>query len=229
MVVEGKAGKTHGNSITVVGVGPAKGFLTQRAMEIISRAEVVFGSRRALELAREHIRGDKVELTRFDEEEMARILETGAKKEVVVLSTGDPMVSGLGKLIKGRIEPGISSIQLALARLGVDLCEAVVVDAHGRENYSEILRALEFRNRVLVLIDRKFDPVTLIGLVERELAGKLRRLAILTNLGMEDERVIEFEAGDSTEMIAQLVIESDLAIVYAETSEPADSINGKMD
>ena len=209
--------------ITVVGVGPANGFLTERAIEIISRAEVVFGSRRALELASKHIRGDRVELTRFDEGEIGMILKAGEERKVVVLSTGDPMVSGLGKLVKGSVEPGISSVQLALARLGIDLCEVAVVNAHARESYSEILRALKFRNRVLVLADRKFNPGRLVELVEQELQ-RVKKLAVLTNLGMENEEIIEF---DGAPKLAG--IKSDLAILYVETDESAKSVNAERD
>ncbi|ADC66404.1 precorrin-6y C5,15-methyltransferase (decarboxylating), CbiE subunit [Ferroglobus placidus DSM 10642] len=176
----------------VVGVGAAKGYLTDRAKEIISKAEVVYGSERAIEYAKEFIRGEIRVLKKFGKDVYEEIEREAKDKKVVVLSTGDPMVSGLGKKINGIVEPGISSVQLALAKLRVDLCEVVVVDSHGKDSYDEIEKALEFRGKVLVLADKNFDLSKVKG-----------RVIVLENLGLEDERVGED-------------IKSDLAIVYVE-------------
>ena len=176
----------------VVGVGPAEGYLTDRAKEIISKARVVYGSRRAIEYAKEHIRGEIRVLKKFGAEVYREIEEAARSEDVVILSTGDPMVSGLGKKLSGVVEPGISSVQLALARLKVDLTEIVVVDAHGRDSYREIEEALRFRGKVLILADKSFD------------LGRLKgKVLVLENLGLENERIGK-------------EISSDLAIVYVE-------------
>ena len=214
--------------VTVVGVGPAEGYLTERAKDIISRAEVVFGSRRALKLAEPYIRGEKVEMTRFSDEELNTIQKAGIEKEVAVLSTGDPMVSGLGTLVKGRVEPGISSVQLALARLGIDLCEVVVIDAHARESYHEIFQALRFRNRVLILADRKFDLNRLLepGNSERV---KIEKFTILTNLGMEDEEIMEINlTGNVAPEDINFALKSDLTIIYVESEDLAGNKSGSQ-
>ncbi|WP_290898622.1 cobalt-precorrin-7 (C(5))-methyltransferase [Ferroglobus sp.] len=176
----------------VVGVGAAKGYLTDKAKQIISKADVVYGSKRAIEYAEEFIRGEIRVLKKFGREVYDEIERVAKEKNVVVLSTGDPMVSGLGKKINGIVEPGISSVQLALARLKLDLCEVVVVDSHGKNSYDEIERALEFRGKVLVLADKNFDPSKVRG-----------KVTVLENLGLENERIGE-------------EIKSDLAIVYIE-------------
>ena len=49
----------------------------------------------------------------------------------VVLSTGDPMLSGLGYL-EGQVIPGISSMQVACARLKISQLRMVPVTLHGR-------------------------------------------------------------------------------------------------
>ncbi len=191
--------------IRIVGVGPAKGYLTERAVKIIQEAEVVYGSKRAIELAEEYIRGEKVILRSFSEEEYSKIAEDGKSRKVVVLSTGDPMISGLGTKIEGEVEPGISSIQLALARLRVDLTDVVVVDAHAkkRDDYiPEILNAFKMGRGALILADSKFDI---------ESISKIpARVVILENLGNENERIVRWEERELPE------IKSDLVIVFAE-------------
>ncbi len=181
--------------IKIVGVGPAEGYLTERAIEEIERAEVVYGSKRALEIAKRHVKGKAVVITKFDEETYRKIAEEGKGKRVVVLSTGDPMVSGLGKKIEGEVEPGISSVQLALARLKVDLTEVVVIDCHGKDRLDEVLKAFELGRHALILADSKFD------------VEKLRKFAdvvVLENLGYENERICE-----------NCEIKSDLVILFA--------------
>ena len=173
----------RGKGVVVVGVGCCPGHITEKAIEELKRAEVVFGSRRALEIAKGFIRGKVVELRRFDEETMRRIEELGKERRVAVLSTGDPMVAGLGKKIEGEVVPGISSVQLALAKLKLDLSEVVVLDCHGK--------GCEDRERKrLILADRNFDT------------SKFKRYVVLENLGYENERICE-----------NCDIESDLVIV----------------
>ena len=178
----------------IVGVGVAEGYLTERAIKLIREAEVVYGSKRAIELAKRYIRGETRIMTNFGEEIYREIEDEAENRRVVVLSTGDPMVSGLGRFLKGEIEPGISSVQLALAKLKLDLTDVVVVDSHAKESYEEIKRALKLRGKVLVLADRNFDLKKI---------NENVRVVVLEDLGLDGERV-----GDT--------ITSDRAIVYLE-------------
>ncbi len=163
----------RGRGVVVIGVGCCPGHLTEKAVEELKRAEVVFGSRRALEIAGGFVRGEVRELKRFDEETLRRIEELGKEKRVAVLSTGDPMVAGLGRKVRGEVVPGISSVQLALARLGIDLSEVIVLDCHGK-GLGEI-----GERKLLILADRNFDP------------SGFKRYFVLENLGYENERVCE--------------------------------------
>ncbi|NHW23999.1 MAG: precorrin-6y C5,15-methyltransferase (decarboxylating) subunit CbiE [Archaeoglobales archaeon] len=180
--------------LNIVGVGICEGQITERASKLISQAEVVFGSRRALMLASKFISGEFVEIKKFEDETYREIEKLAEKRNVVVLSTGDPMVAGLGKRLKGNVEPGISSIQLALARLKEDLCSTVVIDAHARKAEDE-LELIERRN-LLILADRGFDP---------SLLGK-RRAALIEDI-CGNERI-------SFGRAEELRISSDYSIVF---------------
>ncbi len=184
-----------GRGVVVVGVGPSEGYVTERAAEEIRNADVVYGSRRAIEIARRWIRCRAVELRRFCEETYRAIEEEGRKRRVVVLSTGDPMVAGLGKRVGGEVVPGVSSVQLALARLGVDLTEVVVIDGHAKDCLGEVRRAFEIGRCALILADSKF---------EIEELKRFAEVTVLENLGYENERVCR-----------NCDIESDLVIVFA--------------
>ncbi len=181
--------------VIIVGVGPSKGYMTEKAVEEIQKADVVYGSKRAFEIAKKYIRGNFVEIKRFSEDVYRAIEKEGRRKRVVVLSTGDPMVVGLGKRIKGNVIPGISSIQLALAKLGVDLTEVVVIDGHAKDCIEEVREAFDIGRYALILADSRFNIEKL-----REFADVI----VLENLGYENERICE-----------DCEIKSDLVILFA--------------
>ncbi|MDW7989820.1 MAG: precorrin-6y C5,15-methyltransferase (decarboxylating) subunit CbiE [Archaeoglobaceae archaeon] len=137
--------------LRIIGVGICEGHMTDRAKNFIEKAEIVYGSERALKLADKWVRGEKILMKKFDKDVYSEIAKEGEKREVAVLSTGDPMVAGLGKFFRSaEVEPGISSVQLALSKLKVDLCEVLVVNAHGKK--------LEIGKRgLLILTDKNFD------------------------------------------------------------------------
>lgn len=137
--------------LRIIGVGICEGHLTDRARSLLERSEIVYGSERAINLAKRWINGEIKILRSFNSEVYSKIEKEAIEKEVAVLSTGDPMVAGLGKFFKNaEIEPGISSVQVALSKLKVDLCNVLVVNAHGRE--------FEVGKRsLLILADRSFD------------------------------------------------------------------------
>ncbi|HJH31314.1 MAG TPA: cobalt-precorrin-7 (C(5))-methyltransferase [Methanosarcinaceae archaeon] len=112
----------------IVGVGVGPGMLTQEATEAIQGAPVIYGSGRAIELASKYIRCEARKIGNY---KTLHLLQGDA----VVLSTGDPMFSGLGKFAgeKDKIIPGISSLQVACSRIGVNLTDLAVITAHGRD------------------------------------------------------------------------------------------------
>ena len=125
--------------ITIVGCGPgAADYLTVAAREAVAAADVLCGSRRLLEMfpcaGRERIQ------LAFDDkalDELDAIVRQG--RPVTVLVSGDPGVFSAAKGIvarfgrdRCRVIPGISSLQVAFARLGLDWAGARIVSAHGR-------------------------------------------------------------------------------------------------
>ncbi len=186
--------------IWIVGAGVCRGHITERAKKLVMNADIVYGSRKAIDLVREYVKEVRV-LTGFDDETFRRIEEDGREKNVVVLSTGDPMVAGLGRRLRGIVEPGVSSVQVALSKLGVDLTDVAVVDAHARDVDDTDLEMLKYRH-LIILADSRFNLKRL---------GR-RRVVLLENICMENERVVE---GYSDEM----EVESDYTIVFVEKED----------
>lgn len=176
--------------LRIIGVGICEGHLTDRAKELIRKSEVVYGSERALRLAEKWIKGEAKVLREFKSEVYSEIEREAIEKEVAVLSTGDPMVAGLGKFFRNaEIEPGISSVQVALSKLKVDLCEVLVVNAHSRR--------FEIGKRsLLILADRSFD-LTMLGdaevVVLEDLCSRERiRKGVASELKLESNNSIVY-------------------------------------
>ena len=154
----------------VVGVGCGPGLLTEQAILAISGATSIFGSKRAIALASAHIpKGCRVEeMTTFRPEQPI-------PDDAVVLSTGDPQLAGLGYL-GGEIVPGISSLQVAAARLGIPLEQVIVVVAHGKEHgraLAEVAAEVDLGKIVFIVADPKFSIPALASRPRRVRRGDL--------------------------------------------------------
>jgi cobalt-precorrin-7 (C5)-methyltransferase len=185
----------------VIGVGCGPGMMTEEAIRELAKARTVYGSRRSVDLARKHLRkGAKV----IQVDDYAALDEVPEK--AVLLSTGDPMLAGLGRRAK-RIIPGISSMQVAYAKLGAPHENTVIMSAQGRYQAIALRNAVEevLRGRnVFLLVDPKF-PIS-------ELAAKLAssipdcHMAVCERLGYPDERVQVGTALDPPEAKTDLFV-----------------------
>jgi cobalt-precorrin-7 (C5)-methyltransferase len=167
----------------VVGVGCGPGMLTEQAILAISGATILFGSKRAIALAGAHIpEGCRVEeMTTFRPEQIPG--------DAVILSTGDPQLAGLGYLGE-EIVPGISSLQVAAARLGIPLERVSVVIAHGKEHeraLAEVAAEVEHGKIVFIVADPKFSIQALTGTLTG--SGEEISVAVCEDLGYPGERI----------------------------------------
>ena len=120
----------------VVGVGCAPGLLTEEAIRVLRGSKRVYGSRRAIEIARESLpRSCEVH-------EIRDYSSPDIPEDAVLLSTGDPMLAGLGDR-GGEVITGISSLQLAFTRLRLPLARVSVVDGHARDHGQAIAETVE--------------------------------------------------------------------------------------
>ena len=169
----------------IVGVGAGPDLLTNEAILAIETAKIIFGSKRALELAKEHIKCKASILTDYT-------LKT-LPENAVVLSTGDPMLSGLGKYATtgDEIIPGISSLQLACTRLHLDIENISVITAHSRDIEvvkKRLLSELDHGKNVFLLPDSSFGTLEIAEFLNDH--GLLREIAVCQQLGYPDERIV---------------------------------------
>ncbi|NLT37072.1 MAG: cobalt-precorrin-7 (C(5))-methyltransferase [Methanomassiliicoccus sp.] len=174
----------------VVGVGCGPGMLTMNAMDRLKKAKNVYGSDRALAMVRQYLPAECRTVTLKDYSRLNELPE-----DSIVLSTGDPMLAGLGHLGE-EVVPGISSMQCAFSRLRLPLTKAVVVDAHGKDEdvaRREMVEEVERGRIPFVLTEPGFDIIALCHVMQEK--GLKCKVIACENLGYADE-IISF--GDTT-------------------------------
>lgn len=182
----------------IIGVGCGPGMMTEAAVKAVRSGTLIVGSERALDIAREYI-PDDADVRIIEDYKTLKYLPDYA----ILLSTGDPMVSGLG-FLGGDIIPGISSIQYGAAKTGISLTGIYICSAHGRDYEKTIFDCIDIlkkTHKVVIITDPTF-PVSKLG---EKLANQIpsARIILCENLGYPGERILEFSVGKTPELIAK--------------------------
>src|SRR4051794_30985768 len=126
--------------VVVVGIG-ADGWdgLSPRSRRAVEGADVLRGSARQLALVPGEVAAERVPWPSPMAPALASLLDDHPGARVVVLASGDPMLSGVGSSLvrlhgAGAVEvlPSPSSVTLACARLGWAVEDTAVVTVVGR-------------------------------------------------------------------------------------------------
>ncbi|WP_428643032.1 precorrin-6y C5,15-methyltransferase (decarboxylating) subunit CbiE [Roseibium sp.] len=182
--------------LTLVGIGE-DGVLAPGSAEALSRADIVYGGARHLELAGAFSAEKRTWPSPFS----SVFAELAALKgnKVAVLATGDPMWFGIGSsLLKHfsplemTVLPALSAFQLAASRMGWALQETECLSVHGRS--VDLLRASLYPGaRILTLTSNADTPRQVADLLADEGYGR-SRMSVLEHLGGEKERRVEGNA-----------------------------------
>jgi len=181
------------SAITVVGIG-ADGWpgVPERLRTVIAEADVLLGGARHLDLVPSIAGQERASWPSPLKEQLPELLEEHAGRRIVVLASGDPLVSGIGSTLIDllgaehvTIEPAASSLALARARMGWPAESVEVVTLVGRDPAS-VLRALAPGRRILVLSSDETTPKTVAALLDEAGYGA-STLTVLGDLGSTTE------------------------------------------
>lgn len=186
--------------LLIVGVG-ADGWagLTEAVRAVVVAADIVIGAPRHLDSLPAVTGQQRQAWPSPILAGLVEMLQNRSERRVVVLASGDPMLSGVGSTLVemfGRdkivVLPQVSSVALARARLGWSAESAAVVSVVGRDVHA-VLRELAPGRRLLVLSSDENTPAELAAL----LAGcgyGASRMVVLGDLGGESESKLETTA-----------------------------------
>lgn len=230
-------------SIAIVAVGPGDpSLMTLQGREILENADVVAGFKTVLDVVQPWLtNAEACPMTYRDQEEVLEYVESQALlgKKCVVCCWGDLNVSARELLARvrrraGKVEltPGISSIQMACARAGISMEDAVFITLHQRRGASddfasdveEVVHFLKDGRRHVILLPRPYDlmPAGIAKeLVSAGIAGD-RPVTVFQRLTLEGEKRWDGnldECGEITEEFSDLSI----MVIFTGTGEGPDS------
>lgn len=123
-------------------------------------------------------------------------LSTHPDTRAVILTTGDPLFFGLGRLLLAQLppeqlafHPQVSSIQLAFSRLKLPWQDATLLSVHGRGEQLLIQALKQGACKIAVLTDGVLTPKVISNLIQSLDLPVHYQLWVCENLGGEEERV----------------------------------------
>jgi len=187
-------------SVIIAGCGPGSpDYLTPAVLKAVSRAEVLVGASRLLDLFPGH-RAEKIVVGADIEKSLGEIDARRGSRQIVVLVTGDPGLCSLARPILKRfgrkacgVIPGISSVQVAFARVGIDWLDARIIDAHG-ENPDLNPESLMNDGKIAVFAGRS-EAIRWVAEIVKAI-GKGRRIYLCENLTLENEEIRQVQPDD---------------------------------
>jgi precorrin-6y C5,15-methyltransferase (decarboxylating) CbiE subunit len=195
------------NKIAIVGCGPgARSCVTLEALAEIERAEVVIGTAHLLEIfpesKAEHI------VIKGHRQEAIDALHLHEGKRVALLVTGDPGLASLSSAVVAhvgvsacRVLPGISSVQVAFARMGLSWEGARVISAHAA--LPALDAAALASERSIAVLTGNAASLEWVASLARTL-GEQWRIVVAQDLTLRSERVFECSAKELQKLPAPL-------------------------
>jgi cobalt-precorrin-7 (C5)-methyltransferase len=186
------------NKIIVAGIGPgSEDYILPVALRTIKQAKVLVGSKRAL--AAFAPVNAKVRIIDKDIPALLAFIDRAlSENDVVVMVSGDPGFYSLLGALKTkfsaeqiRVIPGISSLQMAFARVACPWHDALLLSLHGREADVEQFRYLSGR-KLGLLTDPVHNPCYIAKLLLECGWPPATETWLCSDLSYEQERVDVF-------------------------------------
>jgi precorrin-6Y C5,15-methyltransferase (decarboxylating) len=217
--------------LTLVSTGPGgAGMLTGEALEAIAASDCVIGARRILK-RHEKIIAAKETAALFNAGEIISFIEQSGHACFAVLLSGDGGFYSLAKTLfpparekgwKTALLPGVSSLSLFCARLGLPWEDIKTISLHGiRESPGErtaglIVGGVMNNPRTFFLTDDKTTPAEICRILAANGLGDIKVFAG-ESLSLPDERIRQGRAAD----FANLEF-SAISVLLAENPSPHD-------
>ena len=214
-------------NVTIVAVGPGdNGFLTLKGKQAIEDADLVAGFETVLNVIRPFAKNAELCPMAYRNQEEVLDYAIGKVREgknLVVCAWGDLNVSAKELLdrVRRRVDhvelvPGISSVQIAMARLGISLEDVVFITLHKRDGVEsaleELVSYLKDGRRNIILLPSPYDlmPAGIAsGIVEKGVPAN-RKMTVFQRLTHNDEQSWNGSVGECADITTDF---SDLSIM----------------
>lgn len=187
--------QTGNNIIYIVGIGAdGRGSLTEKALKVIRRAQILIGGSRILSYFRS-LPAKKIHISSDIDKVFATIGENRDKR-IVILASGDPNHYGISKKIlerfpKGEVEiiPNVSSMQLAFAAAKEPMDGAIITSVHGRM-MEDLLEVVKRHQKIGIFTDPENNPAMIASMLLKNGINRYTSY-VCEDLGTKDEKVFK--------------------------------------
>lgn len=182
--------------VSIIGVGPGSSeYVLPIARKEIKEADCLAGAKRSIALFPDFHK-EKFFFDGHLDEVLSYVKKFKHRKKIAVLVSGDPgiysLLGRISKMLKPgeySVIPGISTIQLAFARIGESWCDAKILSLHGRKP-DHLASEIRTSAKVFLLTDNAFPPNKIARhLIDAGLEN--RRVVVLENLTHPGERITD--------------------------------------
>ena len=182
--------------VYIVGIGPGtEDYLLPVAKKIILSSDTLIGGQRQLLLFR-GLKKKKIPLQGKFEEILCYIRENKDQEKIAILVSGDPCLYSFLGWISRRMDvqdyeviPGISSFQVAFARIKKTWENASIISLHGRP-LERLIPAMQNNKTLAIFTDYKNTPSKIASyLLEQGI--KNRKVFIAENLTYPEEKILK--------------------------------------
>ncbi|MDF2634713.1 MAG: precorrin-6y C5,15-methyltransferase (decarboxylating), CbiE subunit [Pelosinus sp.] len=190
------------HKIIVVGIGPGSpDYMLPVASRMIAQAKVIVGSQRALTtFAPSHATSKVID------NDLTGVLDFITKalmdNDVVVMVSGDPGFYSFLATLRTRFSseyitviPGISSMQLAFARISEIWQNAVLISMHGRQAKDTDLNYCPDK-KLGILTDYEQNPLYIAKVLRKHGWPSNANVWLCANLSYENERIKQLTLGE---------------------------------
>ena len=221
------------NKINLIGIGFRP--LDKKAGETLKNSDVVLANNRLLDVFKNYAEYGQVKerIIVHDSvyETIDYIRDNYREKRLSLLSAGDPMFFGIGRLIAERfgsdameVFPDISSIQAAFSRIRVPSNNALLMSLHGGPNpskrrkseyeLSDLPMLVARHNNIAILTDRVNNPSEIAKAVLISPHPPTLKIYVCERLGYDNERIT---SGTPLEISAQSFEHPNVVIITGDS------------
>jgi cobalt-precorrin-7 (C5)-methyltransferase len=184
------------NKVYIIGIGSGtEDYLLPVARKEIEGSDCLVGGRRALRLFQPLHKEERLLEGDF-ERVIPFLLKEREKKKIAVLVSGDPgLYSFLGTISQVLekeayvVIPGVSTVQIAFARIGERWEDATLLSLHGRK-MDDLAARVGNSKKTFLFTDPGFPPEEIAAsLLEKGVEN--RRAIVMENLTYPDERIVD--------------------------------------
>jgi precorrin-6Y C5,15-methyltransferase (decarboxylating) len=216
--------------IKVIGIGlDGREGLPQKLQVMITEATVLVGSDRHLSYFPHH-RAKRLSINNLNDtlNQIEYFLTTTEK--IVILTSGDPLFFGLGRLLlekfspeKLEFYPHLSSVQIAFNQLKIPWQDAKLISVHGR-HLDELIKILpQGYSKIAILTDQINNPEAIINLYLALDLPIHYDIYIAENLGSTESKITQINLDHNIKNNFSQVTYSELNVVIFIKNNPSDN------